>query len=339
MDWSFASDNSAGAHPRVVEAIALANAGTAHAYGDDPDTERAIGLVRDALGAPDAAVRLVATGTAANVLGLAHVLRPWDAVVCADVSHLLNDESTAPAAYGLTLIGVPTEDGRLRPEDVARAAAVIGDEHSPQPRAVSITQTTELGGAYRPEEVRALADEAHRHGMLLHVDGARLANAVAGLDVPAAELTAAAGADIVSFGFTKNGALQAEAIVMPDPALGERLAYTAKRGMQLVSKGRLLGAQVGALLEGGLWLDCARHANAMARRLADGLAAVDGAEAALPVDGNHVFVRLAPDVHARLAGAYAFHEWQTRPGLHRLMCSWATAPEAVDRLVARAAGD
>jgi threonine aldolase len=337
VDWSFASDNSAGAHPRVLEAIGRANAGTAHAYGDDPATERACGLVRELLG-PDCVVRLVATGTAANVLGLAHALCPWDAVVCADVAHLVNDESTAPTAYGLTLIAVPTDDGRLRPADVERAAAVIGDEHSPQPRAVSITQTTELGLVYTAAEVRALADAAHACGMLLHVDGARLANAVASLDVDVADLTTGAGADIVSFGFTKNGALQAEAIVFADPALGERLAYTAKRGMQLVSKGRLLGAQVEALLADGLWLEAARHANAMARRLADGLGALDGVEVALPVQGNHVFVRLAPEVHARLAADYAFHAWQTRPDLYRLMCSWATEPDQVDALVARAAG-
>lgn len=335
MDWSFASDNSAGAHPRVLEALALANAGTVHAYGDDSSTGRAVAMLRELVGA-DAAVQLVATGTAANVLGLAHVLRPWDAVVCADTAHLLNDESTAPTAYGLTLLGVPTDDGKLRPEHVARAAAVIGDEHSPQPRAVSITQTTELGLVYDVAEVRALAEEAHRHGMLLHVDGARIANAVAGLGVPVGELLA--GVDLVSFGFTKNGALQAEAIVMPDPALGERLAYTVKRGMQLVSKGRLLGAQIDALLTGDLWLDNARHANAMARRLADGLGGVEGAEVALPVHGNHVFARLEPAVHGRLAARYAFHEWQTRPGLHRLMCSWATTPDQVDALLACAAG-
>ncbi len=335
MDWSFASDNAAGAHPRVLEAIAAANGGAVHAYGDDPWTAEAVAAIRGLLG-DHVEVALVATGTAANVLGLAHVLRPHEAVLCDAVSHLVNDESTAPGAYGLTLIPIPTADGKLRPADVEARVHVLGDPHSPQPRAVSITQTTELGRVYAPEEIRALADVAHAHGLLLHVDGARIANAVAAAGVPIRTLLD--GVDLLSFGCTKNGALQGEAIVALTEGLGDGLVYTVKRGMQLISKQRLDGAQITAILDGDLWLDSARHANAMAARLAAGLAAVDGVALAQPVEASHVFVTLDAAVHARIAARYAFYEWQTAPGTHRFLCSWATTPEQVDALVACAAG-
>jgi threonine aldolase len=337
MDWSFASDNAAGAHPRVVEAIAAANDGAVHAYGDDPATASAIAAVRDLIG-DHVTVALVATGTAANVLGLAHVLRPYDAVICPDTSHLANDESTAPGAYGLTLIPVATVDGKLRPEDIEARVHVLGDPHSPQPRAVSITQTTELGRVYSVDEVRALADAAHAHGLILHVDGARIANAVAALNTTLRELIAETGVDLLSLGLTKDGALQGEAIVILRPDLAEGLVYTVKRGMQLLSKQRLVAAQMTALLADDLWLDNARHANAMARRLADGFAGIDGIELAQPVDASHVFVTMTPAIHVRLSKRYAFYEWQTVPGTHRFLCSWSTTPNQVDALIACAAG-
>ncbi len=337
MDWSFASDNSVGAHPRVLEAIAAANEGAVHAYGDDPATAAATAAIRGLLG-DHVEVALVGTGTAANVLGLAHVLRPYDAIICPDTSHIANDESTAPGAYGLTLLPVATTDGKLRPADIEARVHVLGDPHSPQPRAATITQTTELGRVYTVDEVRALADTAHAHGLVLHVDGARIANAVAALDTTLRELIADTGVDLLSLGLTKDGALQGEAIVVLRPELAEGLTFTVKRGMQLLSKQRLVGAQMAALLADDLWLANARNANAMARRLADGFSGIDGMALAQPVEASHVFVTMTPEIHARLAPHYAFYEWQTAPGTHRFLCSWATTVAQVDALVACAAG-
>lgn len=337
MDASFASDNVVGAHPAVLEAIAAANAGAEASYGADAATARAVGLIRGVLGA-DVEVALVATGTAANVLGLAHVLRPHESVLATSHSHVVNDEGTAPATFGLTVAPIPTADGKLRAEDVEARVHVLGDAHSPQPRVVSITQSTELGLVYAVEEIAALADAAHAHGLLLHVDGARLANAVVATGADARAMIAETGVDLLSLGLTKAGALEAEAIVLLRPELAPGLANTVKRGMQMVSKGRLLGAQVAAMLEDDLWLANARHANDMAARLGEGIAGVPGADLARPVQASAVFVRLSPEVRERIAARYAIHAWDTAPGEHRLMCSWATTPEQVDALVACARG-
>jgi threonine aldolase len=337
VDVSFASDNTVGAHPAVLEAIAEANAEAEASYGADTATARAIGLIRDLLGV-EADVALVATGTAANVLGLAHVLRPHEAVLATSHSHVVNDEGTAPATFGLTVVPIPTEDGKLRPTDVEERVGVLGDPHSPQPRVVTITQATELGGVYRADEIAALAEVAHAHGLLLHVDGARLGNAIAATGADARAMIVDAGVDLLSLGLTKAGALEAEAIVLLRPELAPGLANTVKRGMQMVSKGRLLGAQVAAMLEDDLWLANARHANDMAARLGEGIAGVPGADLARPVQASAVFVRLSPEVRERIAARYAIHAWDTAPGEHRLMCSWATTPEQVDALVACARG-
>ena len=336
MDWTFASDNTIGAHPRVLEALAACNGGALHGYGDDPETERAVAGIRALVG-DHAEVALVTTGTAANVLGIAHVLRPHECVVCPASAHIVNDESTAPGAYGVTTLPVATPDGKLRPEDVERHAGELGNPHAPQPRVVSVSQTTEAGGVYSAAELAAIAAAAHAHGMLLHVDGARIANAVAALGTTPRELLTESGVDLVSFGFSKNGALQCEAIVMLAEGLGDGLVHTVKRGMQLLSKGRFLGAQAAAMLDGDLWLDCARNANAMAARLAEGLAASDPTvPISRPVEASHVFARFPADVHARLSERYAFYEWT--PGEYRLLCSWATTADDVDAFVALARG-
>ena len=339
---NLASDNVVGMSRPVLEALIAANGGAEPAYGTDAWTVRAERMLAEVF-EHEVAVFLVATGTAANALALAALSPPWGAVFCHVESHVMEDECGAPEMFsdGAKLIGVPGVGGKFTPADFEgrMAGYVRGVVKSVQPSALSISQVTEAGTLYSLDEIRALAAVARSKGLGVHLDGARFANAMVALGCSAAEMTWKSGVDVVSFGATKNGALACEAVVFFDKARAENFQYRRKRSGHTLSKGRLLGAQVEALLDGGLWLDCARHANAMARRLADGLAAIDGAEPALPVEGNHVFVRLAPDVHARLSGSYAFHEWQTRPGLHRLMCSWATAPEAVDRLVARAAGD
>ena len=325
----FASDNYAGALPEVLEAIAAANADHAPAYGSDPWTAAAEERFREHFG-PDARAFLVFNGTGANVIGLRAVCQPWSAVVCAETAHLNVDEGGAPERVaGLKLLPVATPDGKLTPELVAPKLVRFGDEHAVQPRVVSITQSTELGTVYSLDEIRALAGQAHEHGMLLHVDGARLANAAAALDVPLRALTTDAGVDALSFGGTKNGLLLGEAVVLLRPGLGEGIEYLRKQSMQLASKMRFLAAQFEALLDGDRWLAAAAHANAMARRLAEALEG-SGVELTQRVEANAVFAVLPPAATARLQERWRFYVWDEATGEVRWMCSWDTTPEDVD---------
>src|SRR5215216_1021219 len=264
----FASDNHAGVHPEVIEAIAAANDGHAAAYGGDPWTARAAQRFREHFG-PAARAFPVFNGTAANVLCIETLTQPWQAVVCAQTAHLHVDECGAPERAGRKLLTVPAPDGRLTPELVEPLLVRIGDEHAIQPRVVSITQSTELGTVYPPAAVAALADWAHAHGMLLHVDGSRLCNAAAALGVPLRALTTDAGVDALEFGATKNGVMGAEAVVLLRDEVADGFRYRRKQAMQLASKLRFVSAQLEALLAGDLWQRSAAHANAMARRLVD----------------------------------------------------------------------
>jgi threonine aldolase len=335
----FASDNFSGAHPDVLAAIAAANDGHAPAYGDDPWTERARALFRHHFG--DAAEAFpVFNGTAANVLALDAVSRPFEAVICAATAHLNVDECGASERIaGVKLLAVEGEHGKLTPELIAPLDKRRGDQHASQPRAISISQATELGTVYTPDEVRALADFAHDRHMLLHVDGARLANAAAALDAPLRALTTDAGVDALSFGGTKNGLLLGEAVVFLRPGLADRFAFVRKQGMQLASKMRFLSAQFEALLgDGDLWLRNASHANAMARRLRAAAERIDGVEIAHPVETNAVFVRLSHHaierLRSELPGEIPFYIWDEDTGECRWMCSWDTTEEDVDTFAA-----
>jgi threonine aldolase len=331
---AFASDNYAPAHPDVLAAVLAANDGHAPSYGADPWTARAIERVRDHLGA-QAEVFLVFNGTGANVLCLQALMRPYEAVICAESAHIAVDEAgAAERILGSKLIAVPTPDGKLTPELVESRIARIGDEHAVQPKVVSITQTTELGTRYELGEIRALADLAHARGLLVHLDGARIANAAAGLGVGLREATADLGVDALSLGATKNGALGAEAVVLFDPALAAGFAWWRKQAMQLASKMRYAAAQFDALLAGDLWLRNAAHANAMAQRLAAAVAGVPGVRITRPVQANAVFAVLAPDVTARLQERFAFYVWDERTGEVRWMCSWDTTEADVDAFAA-----
>ncbi len=260
----FASDNYAGAHPEIIAALAEANGGHQISYGEDVYTARLHDVMAAHLG-PDVQVFPVFNGTGANVLSLQSMLPRWGAVICTETAHIHSDENGAPERVGgLKLLTVPTPDGKLTPELIDRQAYGWGDEHRAQPLAVSITQTTELGTAYTPDEIRAIADHIHPLGMRLHLDGARIANAAASLDLPLRAFTTDAGVDVVSFGGTKNGLLFGEAIVVLRPEASAGLTYLRKMNMQLASKMRFVSAQLIALLEGDLWLESARHANAMA---------------------------------------------------------------------------
>ena len=330
---SFGSDNHSGVHPAVLAALAAANEGHAPAYGADAVTDRAIGLVRDHLGG-SAEVAFVFNGTGANLVGLGLALQPWQHVVCTTTAHIAVDECGAPERLlGTKLVEVTTPDGKLTPDLVRGSVSGVGDEHRTQPGAVSITQSTELGTVYTAAEIRALADTAHELGMVLHLDGARLANAAASLGVPLAAATTECGVDVLSFGGTKNGVLGAEAVVVLRPELSPGLAYARKQLGQLGSKGRFLAAQFAALLESDLWLENARTANAMARRIEAGVRGLPGVQVAWPVQANAVFVRL-PEAMARAAEAFGAYPPDEVTGRVRLMCSWDTSEADVDALLA-----
>ncbi len=333
----FASDNNAGAHPEVLAALAEANAGHATAYGDDPWTARAEELLRAHFG-EQAVSYLVFNGSAANVLCFRALCRPWQSVICTAQAHVNVDEGGAPESLaGVKLQAVTTHDAKLTPEHVEWQLGRLGDQHAVQPRVVSVTQSTELGTRYTPNELRALAHFAHERGLLLHVDGARLANAAAGLDVSLREITTDVGVDAVSFGGTKNGLLMGEAVVFCDPAHAEGFAFLRKQTLQLASKGRFLAAQFVALLEGDLWRRSAAHANAMAQRLADALLAVSGVRLTQPVQANGVFAILPPGTSERVRRDWRFYTWDQATGEVRLMCSWDTTPAEVDAFAAAVA--
>lgn len=336
----FASDNYAGAHPEVLAAVAAANIGHASSYGADPWTARFTDIARELFG-PDTEAFPVFNGTGANVLSLQAALPRWGAVVCAKSAHINVDEGGAPEKVaGLKLLPVPTTDGKLTPELVDLEAWGWGDEHRAQPLAVSISQSTEFGTCYTPDEIRALADHAHEHGMVLHMDGSRLSNAAAYLGASLAEITTEAGVDVLSLGGTKNGLLGAEAVLALNPAAVPGLTYLRKTNMQLGSKMRFVSAQLAALYEDGLWLRSASHANAMAARLRVGIEALiadgrgEGVTLPFATQSNVVFPTLPAETKARAHAAFHFYDWPGDATLVRLMCSFDTTEQDVDDLLA-----
>jgi len=326
---SFASDNNAGVHPRILEAIAAVNVGHERAYGDDPHTARAVTAVRRLLGA-DVPVFFVFGGTGANVLGLRSAAESYHAVICPDTAHIHVDECGAPERHvGCKLLAVPTSDGKLRPNDIRPLLKGFGNPHHAQPRVIAVSQATELGTAYRPDELRALGDLARRHGMVLHMDGARIGNAAVGLGLDVAELTTRAGVDILTLGGTKNGLLGAEAVVFFRPELAERFLYLRKQEMQLASKMRFLACQFEALYGTDLWRENAAHANRLARLLADLVAGVPGVELTQPVEANAVFARIPTHAVAPLQGRSFFYVWDEETSVVRWMASFDTTEEDV----------
>ncbi|MFI7483956.1 threonine aldolase family protein [Kocuria sp. M1R5S2] len=329
----FGSDNHAGVHPEVLRALAAANGGHVAAYGADPYTEALQDVTRRHFG-ERAECWPVFNGTGANVVALAAMTDRWDAVVCTDGAHVNVDECGAPEKLaGAKLLPVPSPDGKLSPALVDLQAHGFGVEHHAQPRVVTVSQSTELGTVYTPEELRAVCEHAHGLGLTVHLDGARLANAAASLDVPLRALTTDAGVDVVSWGGTKNGLMGAEAVVVLNPDAVRQPRFVRKLSTQLASKTRFVSAQLLALHEGDLWLESARRANAMARRLADGVAAVPGARLTQSPDANGVFAVLPEGTAARLQERWPFHVWNPATGEVRLMCAWDTTEEDVDGFV------
>jgi threonine aldolase len=328
----FASDNAAGVHPAVLDAIARVNTGHAFGYGHDQFTARTEDVLRAEFG-PDSQPFLVWGGTAANVLSLRACCRPWEAAICAASAHLNVDEAGAPEAIaGVKLLTAVTEDGKLSPDQIDALITRIDDEHAVQPRVVSISQSSELGSVYRPEEVKAIAELAHSRGLLLHMDGARLCNAAAALGSTLAQASTELGVDVLSFGGTKAGLLGAEAVVFADAALAHGFLYLRKQSLQLASKMRFLAAQFEALLRDELWRSLASNANEMAARLAASIDGLPGVTLTRPVQANAVFVVLPFDAIARLHEQFDFYEWDEKAGEVRFMCAWDTTAEDVGRL-------
>ncbi|GII75928.1 threonine aldolase [Sphaerisporangium rufum] len=335
----FASDNYAGVHPEVMAALALANGGHQPAYGEDVYTQ-ALQDVFQAHFGPQAEAWPMFNGTGANVVALRSMTAPWEAVVCPASAHINTDEGGAPEqSAGLKLRAVPTPDGKLTPELADLEAWGFGDEHRAQPRVLSISQSTELGTLYTAEEIAALARHAHGLGMLVHLDGARLVNAAAALEVPLRALTTDAGVDVLTFGGTKHGLMFGEVVVVLNPDAVRGMIYLRKSSMQLASKMRFVSVQFEALLGGDLWLRNARHANAMAARLAAAVRQVPGVTLTREPQANAVFAVLPAGTADRLRKRYRFYTWDETTGEVRWMTSFDTTEEDVDAFAVAVAAE
>ena len=328
-----ASDNHAGIHPDIMKAITAANQGHAVAYGGDPYTKMATRRFREHFG-QDVDVHFVFLGTAANVLSLQTATEPYHAVICADTAHIHVDECGAPERHtGCKLLVVPTKNGKLTCEGIQPHLHGFGFEHHAQPRVISITQATEMGTVYRPEEIKAIADLAHANNMLLHMDGARLANAAVCLDVDFGRITADAGVDVLSFGGTKNGMMVGEAIVFFNRELARNFKYRRKQGMQLASKMRFISAQFEALLTNDLWRRCAGHANRMASLLAEELSRISEIRISQKVESNGVFAIVPPAIIEPLQAVCPFYVWNETTSEVRWMTSFDTAEEDIHHFI------
>lgn len=331
---SFASDNAAGVSPEVMDALAAANHGPALAYGQDPWTADAVARIRELFDAP-VEVFLCWGGTGANVVGLATLLQPWQSVLCTDTAHIVVDECGAPARFtGSTITPLPHVDGKLRPEAITPFLDWLGTEHHPQPAVLSISQSTEMGTVYSVDEVAELCDVAHRAGLRVHVDGARIANAVAATGADLRHLIRDPGVDVLTFGLTKNGAMYGEAVVYLQPELAAAAKYVRKQAGQLPSKARFVAAQISALLTDDLWLRNARHANDQAVALADRLAGVAGVSVPRPPEVNAVFAQVPADRIEALQEWSFFWEWDLSESLVRWMTSFATTDDDIERFAA-----
>ena len=332
---SFASDNASGVHPEIMDALVVANHDHALAYGSDPWTERATQRFRELFNAP-VEVCFVWGGTGANVVALQSLLAPWDAVVCTEHAHIAVDECGAPERFtGAKLLTVPSANGKLTAEDVVRSQGGRGDEHHSQPTVVSVTQATECGTVYSPSELSTLCETARAHEMTVHLDGARIANAVAALGCDVRAVTTDAGVDVVSFGGTKNGMMYGEAVVFLTPELGANARFIRKQATQLPSKMRFVAAQFEALLTNDLWLRNARHANSMAVLLADAVRDIPGVSLAREPEVNGVFATLPAAAIAPLQDQSFFWMWDEAEHVVRWMTSYDTTPEDVAQFAAR----
>ncbi|MCK5820344.1 MAG: low specificity L-threonine aldolase [Bacteroidales bacterium] len=329
----FASDNNASVHPEVMLAMAECNTGHTVGYGDDRYTKDAEEKIRAEFG-QDTECYFMLTGTGANVVGLRSVTQSFNSIICSETAHIEEDECGAPELFtGCKLIPVPQLNGKITKESIAPHLKGFDFEHHSQPKVVSITQATELGAVYQPEEIKELADYVHSYGLLLHMDGARIANAAVSLGLPLRAITRDVGVDLLSFGATKNGAMYGEAILFFTPGLTKYFKYLRKQSMQLASKMRYISVQFDALLSNDLWQRNASHANAMAGLLAEKVAKLPGVSLSGPVESNGVFARIPKKVIEPLQKAYFFYVWDEPISEVRWMTSWDTTEEDVNGFV------
>ncbi|MCV7215443.1 threonine aldolase [Mycobacterium crocinum] len=329
---AFASDNAAPAHPIALEAIVAANTGTTTSYGHDPVTQRAADRIRDTFDSPNADVLFAFTGTGANIIALASAVRPFHEILCTDIAHSLLDEAGGPTLVsGASLVALPSDDGILDPAQLDRRITRRGDVHHSQPRIVTITQSTENGRVWQPDGIAAFIDHAHELDLLVHVDGSRIANAIAALDVPPA--LAVGDADIVTIGGTKNGMLFGDAILVRRPEHFAGIEFVQKQIGHLASKHRYVSAQFDAMLTDGIWLQAAGHANAMAARLSAGITNL-GLHLSSPTEANEVFVDLPAEALDSVREHFAVHAPDPHKPPVRFVCSWATTEADVEAALA-----
>jgi threonine aldolase len=338
---SFASDNWAGVHPDVLRAIGEANSGHAPSYGNDDWTKAAVEKVRALMG-KDCDVFFLFSGTAANVLGLQSIVRPHQAVICAETAHIHTSECGAPEKHiGCKLLPLPSPDGKISADDISKQIGYLGNEHHVQPKAVSITQSTEYGTVYSLDEITRIAKVTHDNGMYLHMDGARIFNAAVSLGCTLEETTRAAGVDVLSFGGTKDGLIAGEAVVFFNRQFAADFEFRRMQGMQLSSKMRFIAAQFIALLSNDLWRRNAEHANRMAALLAEGMRGLSGVSITQRVESNSVFAVLPGEVIPKMQKEFYFHVWNRSANEVRLVTSFDTEESDVARfcsLLADAAG-
>src|SRR5687767_6911087 len=331
---SFASDNNAGVHPEIIEALRAVNEGHVVAYGDDDVTARAIKLFKKHFG-KDVEVFFVFGGTGANTLGLKAITKPHHAIICAETAHINVDECGAPEKFtGCKLLSLPTKNGKITVDQMLPFLDAVGFEHHVQPRVISVSQSTEMGTVYQPRELKKLSEFAHKNGILLHMDGARIANAAASLRKDFSSLTRDVGVDVLSFGGAKNGMMYGEAIVFFDQSLAKDFKYTRKQGTHLPSKMRFISAQFSALLSNDLWRVNAEHANDMAKLLAQELGRIPQVELTQQVESNGVFARLPKKYIATLQKRYFFYVWNEQTSEVRFMTSFDTTPDDISDFVA-----
>jgi len=327
---SFGSDNNSGVHPCIMEALTAANSDHAIAYGDDPWTAEAAAVVRELLGEEAIEPFFLFNGTGANVVALQACTLPFHSILCAATAHIAVDECGAPVKLtGASLKEIDTPDGKLTPDLVRPHLHGFGFEHHSQPRGIAISQTTEMGTAYTTDEVRALADLAHAHGMILFVDGTRIANACAQLNVSLREMTIDCGVDLFTLGGTKNGLMFGEVLVPLREELAQHIRYYRKQTTQLYSKMRYIAAQFIPYLREGLWLENARRSNAAAQMLYDEMRGVKGLEITQKVESNAIFFILPKSITDRLRERYFFYDWDESRNEMRLVCSWDTTEEDI----------
>ena len=333
MKHSFGSDNHSGVHPLIMDAIVSANKDFAPAYGEDPFTARVLKKLETLLGGNCKAM-FVFNGTGANVVALSCFAESFHAILAPATAHINVDECGAPEKLsGAKIIPLEHCDGKVTPEQVKKALTNFGVQHHSQPRILSISQPTELGTLYTPEEIRALADLMHRHGCWLHVDGSRIANAAEALQLPVKSFISDCGVDVLSFGGTKNGLLMGEAVVVFNRQMARKLPFVRKQTTQLYSKNRFIAAQFDAYLKDDLYLRLAGHSNRMARYMESRLKDIPGVTVSRPVQSNAVFALLPPEITAQLQKKHYFYIWDEQTGEVRWMCSFNTQKENIDAFV------